>query len=134
MFDHLGIVVRDLQRSTVLYRRILEPLGYTAIEDRSQLNGEGWVVISSGAPQAPFFVVAAGRPSFWTETSEPSRSPAHLCFRAPSKDAVDRFHAIGLQLGAADNGAPGVRRPPFHCAFLIDYDGNNIEAGAYVGG
>jgi hypothetical protein len=41
---------------------------------------------------------------------------------------VNEFHSIGLELGAKDTGAPGVRRAPFYCAFLIDPDGNNIEA------
>ncbi|MFL6772364.1 MAG: VOC family protein, partial [Sphingomicrobium sp.] len=92
----------------------------------------GWIVISSGSPQAPFFVLAAGRPSFWTDLSEAGKSPVHLCFAAPSKEAVDRFHALGLQHGAKDNGAPGVRREPFYDAFLLDDDSNNIEAGVYV--
>jgi hypothetical protein len=59
-------------------------------------------------------------------------SPVHLCFRAPSQEAVDRFHRAGLAQGATCNGAPGVRRVPFYCAFLIDYDGNNVEAGYYA--
>jgi hypothetical protein len=59
-------------------------------------------------------------------------SPIHIAFRAPSKDAVDRFHAIGLREGATNNGDPGVRRVPYYCGFLLDADGNNIEAGVYL--
>jgi predicted lactoylglutathione lyase len=55
-----------------------------------------------------------------------------LCFKAPSQGAVDHFHKTGLLHGAACNGAPGIRRPPFYCAFLIDLDGNNVEAGCYL--
>ena len=63
---------------------------------------------------------------------QPAASPVHLCFSAPSAEAVDRFHALGLELGAKDNGHPGIRREPFYNAFLIDFDGNNIEAGVYL--
>jgi catechol 2,3-dioxygenase-like lactoylglutathione lyase family enzyme len=133
MFDHLGIVVTDLQHASEFYARVLAPLGITAVERHPRANGEGWVVMSSGAARAPFFVISAGRPTYWAEEHRASVSPCHLCFNAPSKEAVNEFHSIGLELGAKDNGAPGVRRAPFYCAFLIDPDGNNIEAGVYLG-
>ncbi|HVY90537.1 MAG TPA: VOC family protein [Hyphomonadaceae bacterium] len=132
MFDHIGVVVSDRDCGWQFYERVLEPLGIRGFEKHPRPNGEGWMVMSSGAPRSPFFVVAAGRPSFWSEANKAAQSPVHLCFSAPSKEAVDRFHAIGLQSGAKDNGAPGVRREPFYCAFLIDPDGNNIEAGVYL--
>ncbi|HEY1604870.1 MAG TPA: VOC family protein [Allosphingosinicella sp.] len=129
MFDHIGIVVKDLEASARLYAYMLAPLGLRIVEKHGTGPGEGWVVISSGAPASPFFVLGAGRPSFWREDSAAAASPVHLCFKAPSRDAVDLFHRAGLEHGATDNGAPGIRRPPFHCAFLIDLDGNNVEAG-----
>jgi catechol 2,3-dioxygenase-like lactoylglutathione lyase family enzyme len=132
MFDHLGIVVQDLRRSASLYAHMLAPLGLKIVEKHLRAPGEGWVVIASGQPAAPFFVIAAGRPSFWGDRAIAGASPVHLCFRAPSQAAVDRFHQAGLAHGARDNGAPGVRRPPFYCAFLIDHDGNNVEAGCYL--
>jgi catechol 2,3-dioxygenase-like lactoylglutathione lyase family enzyme len=134
VFDHLGIVVADLRRSAELYGHMLAPLGYAILEQHRTGPDEGWVVISSGKPQSPFFVLAAGRPSFWNEDARPSTSPVHLCFTAPSREAVDAFHASGLEHGALDNGAPGVRREPFYDAFLLDFDGNNIEAGVYSAG
>lgn len=60
-----------------------------------------------------------------------AKSPAHIAFRAPSRQAVDNFHAVGVRLGATDNGKPGRRRGRYYSAFLIDFDGNNIEAGVY---
>ena len=77
-------------------------------------------------------MVAAGRPTFWEEHAEPAKTAAHLAFTAPSRAAVDAFHSAGLAVGARDNGAPGVRRGRYYCAFLIDPDGNNIEAGVYA--
>jgi catechol 2,3-dioxygenase-like lactoylglutathione lyase family enzyme len=132
MFDHIGLVVSHRDKGWAFYERLLAPLGIKAWQKTPQPNGEGWMVMSTGAPQSPFFVVAAGRPSFWTPQSRAGQSPVHLCFTAPSKDAVDEFHATGLALGAKDNGAPGIRRAPFYDAFLIDFDGNNIEAGLYL--
>jgi catechol 2,3-dioxygenase-like lactoylglutathione lyase family enzyme len=133
MFDHVGIVVADLEGSARFYGRVLAPLGLQILEKHSRGPKDGWVVMSTGAPRSPFFVFAAGRPSFWGPEARASVSPVHLCFTAPSQEAVDRFHALGLELGARDNGPPGIRRAPFYNAFLIDFDGNNIEAGLYLG-
>jgi len=132
MFDHLGIVVKDLRRSARLYAYMLAPLGFKIVEKHRTGPSEGWVVIGSGEPSSPFFVIGAGRPSFWSAESIAGASPVHLCFKAPSHAAVDRFYHAGLAHGARDNGAPGIRRPPFYCAFLIDPDGNNVEAGIYL--
>jgi catechol 2,3-dioxygenase-like lactoylglutathione lyase family enzyme len=128
MFDHIGIVVTDLRRGASFYARILEPLGLRITEKHPRSGGEGRVVLSTGAPYSPFFVVAAGRPSFWTDDKASAQSPIHLCFSAPSREAVDRFHAVGLSLGARDNGRPGARGERSYSAFLIDFDGNNVEA------
>ncbi|MBV9561190.1 MAG: VOC family protein, partial [Bradyrhizobium sp.] len=125
MFDHIGLVVSDLGRGKRFYTAVLEPLGFRLLEDHTQHDGTGWLVFGTGQRQSPFFVVGAGRPSFWSDGHEPSRSPIHLALSAPSKEGVDRFHAAGLALGARDNGGPGIRRKPFYCAFLIDPDGNN---------
>jgi len=132
VFDHLGIVSNDLQKAGAFYRAVLNPLGIKAIEDHSELDGTGWIVFSSGAAESPFFVVAAGRPSFWLGDNEPGKTPAHFALKASSRDAVDAFHVAGLAAGARNNGDPGVRRGRYYCAFLVDLDGNNIEAGVYA--
>jgi catechol 2,3-dioxygenase-like lactoylglutathione lyase family enzyme len=99
---------------------------------RHRRDGTGWLVFSTGEPESPFFVVAAGRPSFGSDEQQVARSPTHFAFKAPSRAAVDAFHGAGLAAGAKSNGAPGVRRGRYYCAFLIDPDGNNIEAGVYA--
>ena len=131
MFDHVGVVFKDLAQSGSLYMQILREIGIQLIEDHTQADGTGWLVFGSGAPKSPFFVVAAGRPSFWGDGAVPAASPAHIAFRAPTRGAVDRFHAIGIRNGAVDNGQPGVRRRGYYCGFLLDLDGNNVEAGVY---
>jgi catechol 2,3-dioxygenase-like lactoylglutathione lyase family enzyme len=133
MFDHVGIVVKDLRASARLYAYMLAPLGFRIVEKHRLEADSGWVVISTGKPQSPFLVLGEGRPTFWTGDAVAAASPVHLCFAAPSKEAVDRFHNSGLRQGARDNGPPGIRRPPFYCAFLIDFDGNNLEAGYCAG-
>ena len=131
MFDHVGIVVGDLQVGRRFYEAVLAPLGLRLLEDHTQGDGTGWLVFGFGLRHSPFFVVGAGRPS-WNPGHEPGKSPVHLAFSAASKESVDQFHAAGLRLGARSNGEPGVRRKPFYCAFLIDPDGNNLEAGVYL--
>jgi catechol 2,3-dioxygenase-like lactoylglutathione lyase family enzyme len=132
MFDHLGIVFRDLRMAGAFYRAVLTPLGIKLMEDHVGADGTGWLVFSTGAAEAPFFVVAAGGPSIWTDEHEAARGPAHIAFRAPSRAAVDAFHSAGLAAGAKNNGNPGVRRGRYYCAFLIDPDGSKIEAGVYA--
>ncbi len=127
MFDHIGIVVEDLATSRNFYTATLGTLGYELIADNTQGDNEGWLVYGLGEA-SPFFVVAAGRPSFWGSDKSPSLSPIHCAFVAPSPSAVDQFHAVGLASGATDNGAPGERSPDTYAAYLIDPDGNNIEA------
>lgn len=132
MFDHLGVVFRDLGIAGAFYRGVLEPLGIKLMEDHAGPDRTGWLVFSTGVPEGPFFVVAGGRPGFWSDEHEAARSPAHVAFKAPSRAAVDAFHAAGLAAGARNNGDPGVRRGRYYCAFLIDPEGNNIEAGVYA--
>jgi predicted lactoylglutathione lyase len=58
-------------------------------------------------------------------------SAAHIAFVAPDRKAVDAFHKAGLKAGGKDNGAPGLRAdysPKYYAAFIIDADGNNVEA------
>lgn len=132
MFDHLGIVFRDMKSAGAFYRAVLAPLGIKLTEDHGGADGTGWLVFSTGEPESAFFVVAGSRPTFWSDEHEPARSPAHFAFKAPSRSAVDAFHAVGLAAGAKNNGDPGVRRGRYYCAFLIDPEGNNIEAGVYA--
>ena len=74
-------------------------------------------------------------PEFWaTLAAEGEAGPGngtHVAFVAPSREAVDAFHAAGLAAGGTDNGAPGVREtyhPTYYGAYVLDPDGNNVEA------
>lgn len=129
MFDHMGIYTGgDLAAARTFYVAVLAPLGVQLWEDHSKPDGTGWLVFGAAAPHAPFFVIAKGKPDWWRPDQQEGQSAIHLAFRAPTKDAVDQFHAIGLSLGARDNGAPRDRGRGNYAAFLIDADSNGIEA------
>lgn len=135
MFDHLGFYTGgDLRKAGAFYEAVLQPLGYRLLADFTEKDGTGRLVFGTGAPQSPFFVIAKGReaPEWWRSEQRQGQSAIHLAFRAPSKEAVDQFHAIGLAQGARNNGDPGIRRGTYYASFLIDADSNGIEAGLYL--
>ncbi|HLV67583.1 MAG TPA: VOC family protein [Polyangiaceae bacterium] len=115
MLDHVQLVVRDVEASKRFYRAVLGTLGIP-------LGGEGedwfWadeLFISSQQSQA-----SAGQLT----------GRVHLAFQAADRQAVDAFYRAGLDAGGRDNGPPGERpyHPGYYAAFLLDPDGNNIEA------
>ena len=122
MIDHLGVVVRDYATSTAFYRAALAPVGYSKVVD---VPG-GF----DGAGATTGFCHEDGS-DVWIRGGEPATSPLHLAFRAPSRAAVDAFHAAALAAGGRDNGAPGLR-PKYHAnyygAYVLDPDGHNLEA------
>ncbi|MEZ4237747.1 MAG: VOC family protein [Myxococcota bacterium] len=125
MLDHFGLNVRDLDRSVRFYEACLLPLGLRVIERHDY----GAVIIArSEAESVPFFWLGTARPSFWAAEHTAGRSPMHLCFTAPSRAAVDAFHAAALATGGTDNGAPGERSADDYGAYVLDPDGNNVEA------
>jgi catechol 2,3-dioxygenase-like lactoylglutathione lyase family enzyme len=111
--DHLTLRVRDLEASRRFYRAALEPWGSHEVEAE-------WGV-GFGPPGSEDIAVAEGEPS----------APVHVAFSAPDRQTVDRFYSSGLAAGGRDNGAPG-ERPQYHAgyyaAYLLDPDGNNVEA------
>src|SRR5436305_2182238 len=117
--DHVGFAVADYQRTKVFYERALAPLGMTLLME------------FSGAA-AGFGKADGGRPSFFIEAhGEPVRGRLHIALRADNRAQVDAFHAAAIEAGGSDNGAPGVRaiyHPDYYGGYVLDPDGNNIEA------
>ncbi len=120
MYDHIGLKVKDLDASVRFYAAALAGLGHV-LGSRD----------NAGAGFGP-----KGAPALWLHldaTAPKAAAPcgAHVAFRALNRKAVDRFHAEGLAAGGRDNGPPGLRSvysPTYYAAFLIDPDGNNVEA------
>jgi catechol 2,3-dioxygenase-like lactoylglutathione lyase family enzyme len=72
------------------------------------------------------------KPALWVSVSSEPRSSVHLALSSPDQSTVQAFYAAALAAGAKDNGAPGPRdfAPNYYAAFVIDPDGNNIEAAS----
>ena len=125
MIDHLGTYATDFQATKEFYRAVFEPLGYSI---QMELVTE-WDESFPTRRMCAFG--PSGKPTFWIiETREPY-TPRHIAFTADSRAMVTSFYEVGISAGGIDNGQPGVR-PIYHehyfGAFLLDPDGNNIEA------
>ena len=126
MLDHFGFNVSDLNKSISFYENCLAPLGLKIIERHDY----GAVIFAkSEKEEFPFIWIGTARPSFWNESSSAGKSPMHLCFKASSKEAVNLFYEAAIKFGGRCNGKPGQRDSNFYAAYVIDPDGNNIEAG-----
>jgi catechol 2,3-dioxygenase-like lactoylglutathione lyase family enzyme len=109
LLDHLHLRVSDLAKSKAFYRAVLRAL------DRD---------ITFEGPHA----FAADE--LWITDEGPATGRVHFAFQAEDRDAVARFHAAALAAGGGDNGAPGERpyHPGYYSAYVLDPDGNNVEA------
>jgi catechol 2,3-dioxygenase-like lactoylglutathione lyase family enzyme len=110
LFDHVHIRVADVDASRTFYRAVLAAVG-------REIGGDG-------------------EHHFWADEfyvslmDEAGPSRVHLAFQAADQEAVRRFHRAGLEARGRDNGAPGFREyhQGYYGAFVLDPDGNNIEA------
>jgi catechol 2,3-dioxygenase-like lactoylglutathione lyase family enzyme len=119
MIDHISVGVADLDRAARFYEAALASLGLSRLVTRPKTIGFGksypefWINLRPGmAKVAP-------------------ESGAHICLRAKTAADVDAFHAAALGAGGTSDGAPGLRphdRVKYYAAFVIDPDGNRIEA------
>jgi catechol 2,3-dioxygenase-like lactoylglutathione lyase family enzyme len=124
MLDHLTIAVTDYARSKAFYATALAPLGI-------RLVAEYGIYAGFGQESRPFFWIEAKTPEFWTSAHKAGASPIHVAFNAKDRATVDAFYVAGIAAGATDNGPPGPRalyHPHYYGAFVLDPDGNNIEA------
>jgi len=119
MIDHTGIGVADVGRSAAFYDAALGALGLHRV--RQLPEGVGTDGIGYGVDH----------PVFWIDRFHPHSARQHTAFVAKSRAEVEAFYAAALKAGGIDNGAPGLREhytSHYYAAFVLDPDGNNIEA------
>jgi catechol 2,3-dioxygenase-like lactoylglutathione lyase family enzyme len=115
LIDHIQLVVRDLEASRRFYEAILGVLGIPVGGSEESYFWADELFVSS-ADSAAAQGALTGR--------------HHLAFQAADRAMVDAFHKAALESGGRDNGPPGERpyHPGYYAAFVLDPDGNNIEA------
>jgi catechol 2,3-dioxygenase-like lactoylglutathione lyase family enzyme len=116
MLDHVTIGVTDFERAKAFYDAALQPLGIT----RLYADGESFAGYGAG-----------GKAFFWIGLRDEVTTGVHVAFAAPDRATVEAFYKAALAAGGRDNGAPGLRlqyHPDYYGAFILDFDGHNIEA------
>lgn len=129
LFDHLSIGVTDLDRAVGLFDAALSPLGLVRLWRSARAAGYGPPDFRGEAPLA----LVVPRPGSGAAPS----AAFHLALRADSRAAVAAFHAAAVAHGATDDGPPGLREhygPGYYAAFVLDFDGNRLEAVLHEGG
>jgi catechol 2,3-dioxygenase-like lactoylglutathione lyase family enzyme len=122
MLDHLGITVLDFERSVAFYKKALAPLSITVIKELTAADTGANAHVGFGCE---------GKPFFWISDAAQPRGILHIAFRAANRSAVEAFYRAALAAGGRDNGPPGPRKhyhPNYFGAFVLDPDGNNVEA------
>lgn len=116
MIAHLTLLVSDFAKSKVFYAAVLDTLGY-----RNNMQYDEAAGFNDGK-----------NTDFWISKAQ-TVVPTHVAFEAADRHQVEAFYKAGLASGAKDNGGPGYRDywPGYFAAFLLDPDGNNIEAVWY---
>jgi catechol 2,3-dioxygenase-like lactoylglutathione lyase family enzyme len=127
MIDHIALAVSDLKKSQPFYDTALAPLGYKKLMEKPQENGQGILI---------FGWEDANQTDIWIREGRRNEPRLHIAFRANTREQVDAFYRAALTANGKDNGKPSLR-PQYHenyySAFVLDPDGNNIEAVCHTG-
>lgn len=115
LIDHIQLVVRDLKASQDFYTAVLAVLDIPIVGTTEDFFWADELVVSSAESPAALGVLTGRH---------------HLAFQARDRAMVDAFYRAAMAHGGRDNGAPGERayHPGYYAAFVLDPDGNNIEA------
>jgi catechol 2,3-dioxygenase-like lactoylglutathione lyase family enzyme len=124
MLDHVGLRINDYKLSKAFYEKALAVLGFEVImEITPEMTG--------GDAHCGFGKKGGDNIPFWIGTSRPLSGQVHIAFVAKDRAAVEAFYHAALAAGGKDNGPPGPRpiyHPGYYGAFVLDPDGNNVEA------
>jgi catechol 2,3-dioxygenase-like lactoylglutathione lyase family enzyme len=109
IFDHVDVHAGDYAESVRFYETVLAPLGIPKLFEHA--DGSCFTNLN-------------------ITNRQPPTQNLHLCFFARDKRQVDTFHRVGVEAGFRSNGEPGYRGygPGYYAAYLLDPDGNNVEA------
>jgi catechol 2,3-dioxygenase-like lactoylglutathione lyase family enzyme len=121
LLGHLSFGVSNLRQTTAFYDAVMAALGYARVFTGQYAVGYG----PPGTDNDRLLLILRPEPVI------PPGPGFHLAFVAPSREAVDQFHAAALQLGGIDQGAPGLRPhygPNYYACFVLDPDGYKLEA------
>jgi len=113
VLDHMNLIVSDVAKRKGFFVAALAPLGYKVLYDLETAAGLG-----------------IDHPIFWINRGAVGRK-MHVAFAAPNRATVKAFYDAAIAAGGKDNGAPGLRpqyQRDYYGAFVLDPDGNNIEA------
>ena len=122
MIDHIGFAVSNMERSKPFYGAALKPLGIAVVMEVTAEQTGADAHAGFGKDDKAFFWIGGG--------AKP-KGGTHVAFTAPTRADVDSFYRAALAAGGRDNGSPGLRpgyHPDYYGAFVLDPDGNNIEA------
>ncbi|WP_108662595.1 VOC family protein [Acuticoccus kandeliae] len=122
MLDHIEIHVRDIEKARAFYDSALAPLGLRIVMSVTPQESGGTTRYGYGR---------RAHPDFWISDLAPASTGVHIAFTAPDHATVSAFYAAAMEAGGRDNGPPGPRlhyHPAYYAAFVLDPDGNNIEA------
>ena len=115
MIDHIILNVTQIDEAKEFYMMSLAPLEYEMIWEQ-----QTWAAFGKD-----------GKPEFLLQQGLKTNPPLHIAFRADTRTMVNTFYSVAMSVGGKDNGAPGIRdqyHPHYYGAFVLDPDGNNIEA------
>lgn len=123
MIDHVTICVKNLEKSRAFYEKVLATLGY-----RHNIGSKKERYYGFGFGEDPILEISQAT------KDRPAHKKVHIAFKAKTKDQIKEFYKVAIANGAKDNGKPGPRKnytPTYYATFVIDADGNNIEACLY---
>ena len=125
MLDHTGIVVTDLPKARTFYDAVAKALGLGIATPHKD-----FFLLGRGPGQIPYLWIGTLRPSYWIEGSRAGINQMHVAFAAKDQAMVQEFHRAAIAAGGRDTGKPGPRQgaESYYGAFVLDPDGNNIEA------
>jgi catechol 2,3-dioxygenase-like lactoylglutathione lyase family enzyme len=115
IIDHIALAVSEYHRSKQFYSKALAPLNVSLLMEFDNAAGFG----------------KHEKPEFWLGARAGATRPVHIAFAAENREQVKKFHEAAIAAGGKDNGPPGLREiyhPNYYGAFVLDPDGNNVEA------